>query len=132
MSDLMSLASQSKGWVGAASALTQGMGQLGADNETARRAVAGLQVFTGVAQMASVASAAVSMMRTVTTAEASAETAVKTAAGPPGWAMIALALGTAAIVGGTVYAIAQQYNMHVNMDNPSEAKLAGSIAGRIA
>ena len=80
MSDLMSLASQSKGWVGAASALTQGLGQLGADNETARRAVAGLQVFTGVAQMASVASAAVSMMRTVTTAEASAETAVKTAA----------------------------------------------------
>lgn len=128
--DMMALSNQSKAWSRSAKALTSGMGALDIEPDIMQRMAGALSLFTGIAQMGAVANNLIGMMRTMTAAEAVAETTVRTAEGPPGWAMIALALGVSTAVGTAIGTFASQCDMTVNTDSPSELKMVASIGRR--
>ena len=131
MTALMELSSQSKQWKKSATEVTSGMSRLGIEPDTMQRITGALQLFSGMAQAGSVATAVIGVLRTMATAEAVAETSVRVAEGPPGWAVIGAALGASATVGAVIGYYAQQANITINTDSPSELKMAAGMAGGI-
>lgn len=130
MTELATLSSQSKMWQRSASAVTSGMGRLGVDPGIMQTMTGTLQLFSGIAQMGSVASGILGMLRTASSAEAVAMTGEKMAEGPTGWAAIATALAVSGAVGTAIGYWASECNLTINTDSPSELKMVASMAGR--
>ena len=130
MTELATLASQSKMWKSSASALTSGMSRLGVKPDIMQTMVGSIQLFSGIAQMGSVASGILGMLRTASTAEAVAMTGEKVAEGPTGWAAIATALAVSGAIGTAIGYWASECNLTINTDSPSELKMVAGMARR--
>ena len=124
------ISSQSGQWKSSLDAVSSGISGLGIEAEPVQKMLAVLNVFNGLASAGAAVQALIEMYHIAATAEAVTETAVRTAQGPPGWALIALALGTAVGAGAVIYGVARQMDINANLDNPSESKLASMTAVR--